>query len=279
MTLGALIVDTLPDKRAPRWAIERTLAALPVRDCLVVSDTAFVDGARHVPVPPLAGLSGYNAWLLDRVVDHLRCDAYLVVQWDGFVIDGQRWREAFAACDYIGAPWLHRGGTVGGGGFSLRSRRMIEAVRRLRGEGSVTDIDTAEDVQVCVALRAALAAAGMRFAATDVARAFSFERLHAAPDADIVDVPATLGFHGAFNFPLVLPEQAILDMLDAIVPRLPASRAAWHLFLWHAWQRRYHTLGARLLDALGQRDRRLWAQVAQGCLARGLPPAWLRAAA
>jgi hypothetical protein len=277
MKLGMLIADTLPDKRAARFAVERTLSELPLDDCLLLSDCCFVDGARHVAIPPLRGLCDYNRLVLDELVEHLACDAYLVIQWDGFVVDGACWQPAFLDHDYIGAPWPDRADTVGAGGFSLRSRRLFDAVRDLRRSSTQRDVHTAEDLQICVTHRAALRGAGVRFASAATARRFAFERTHdaiAARDA----VPRTLGFHGVFNFPRVLAEETILALFDAIVPRIAPSWPAWHLFIWHAWERGYETLGMRLLSALADRDPRLWAQVVRACVTRGVPRRWLRAA-
>ena len=114
--------------------------------------------------------------MLDELAGHLRCDAYLVIQWDGYVIDGTRWADDFLGCDYVGAPWPHRGGMVGAGGFSLRSRRLMEVVRDLRHRQAARDVATAEDLQVCVIYRDALEAAGLRFASPDMAVRFAFER-------------------------------------------------------------------------------------------------------
>lgn len=275
MKLGAVIADTYEDKRAPRFAVERTLRELPIHDCLVVSDTCFVPGARHVKIAPLRGLPGYNVLMLDELAGHLACDTYLVIQWDGFVADGRRWQRAFLQHDYIGAPWAHMQGTVGAGGFSLRSRRLIETVRDLRRQEPHRDADTAEDVQICVTRREAILAAGMRFAPPDVAAQFAFERM---PD-EAHRAPQTLGFHGAFNLPLVLAEDEILALLTSIVPRMPPSWAPWYLMAMHAWRRGYESLGAALLSALAQKDIRTWGRVTQACLARGVPPRWLRAAA
>lgn len=273
MKLALLIADTLPDKRLAREAVERTLGEVAVAECVVVSDTCFVAGARHVRVAPLRGLSDYNALMLDEVVEHLACDACLVVQWDGFAIDGRRWREDFLAADYVGAPWVHRGGRVGAGGFSLRSRRLFEAVRALRTGSTSRSVDVAEDAQICESLRPALESAGLRFAPRSLAAAFAFERV------DDALPPATLGFHGAFNFPLVLAEDAILARFEEIVARLPATWPAWHLMMLHAWRRGYEDLGRRLGAALARLAPRPWAQAVQASIARGVPPAWLEAAA
>lgn len=275
MTLGLLIADTLPDKRAARYAVESTLRRLPVDDCLVLSDECFIEGARHVRIAPLAGLAGYNALMLDALADHLQSDAYIVVQWDGFVVDEREWDAAFLQYDYIGAPWMHLGGIVGAGGFSLRSRRLADAVRSVRAGRVQRDVDIAEDVQICMTYRKALSAAGMRFPPLDVANRFAFERVMHA-DAGR---PRTLGFHGAFNFPLVIAEDDILAMLGSIVSRMPRSWPAWHLFVLHAWLRGYESVGCALMEALSARDARCWARVAQACLSRGVSARWLEAAA
>lgn len=276
MTLGLVIADTYPDKRVARWAVERCLRELPVDDCLVLSDEAFVPGARHVAIAPLTDIAQYNALTLDALPQWTECDTTLVVQWDGFVIDGRRWQREFAEWDYIGAPWPHLAQAVGNGGFSLRSRRLLNAVQRLRQDEPAADVDTAEDLQICFKYRAALQAQGLRFPDAQLAAAFACERQPAAPAwhalAQGID---SFGFHGVFNFPLVLSEDDVLQQFDSMLPRIGGSSAQWMLLVWHAWCRRYRDLGTRALAALGARDAALWGQVVQALLARGMSPQWL----
>lgn len=269
-----MIADTYPDKRSARFAVERTLRELRVDECLLLSDHCFVDGAELVPIEPLDGVRGYNALMLDRLGDWTRCDAYLVVQWDGFAIDGRRWQEAFLDYDYIGAPWAHLGGMVGAGGFSLRSRRLIESVHRLRERECVVDVDTPEDVQICVRHRAGLEAAGVRFADPQVAAAFGFERPEASSGSQVA--VTSFGFHGAFNLPLVLGEDELLGELDALMPRMSLLPATWYLFLRQAWQRGYRRGCRRASAFLAQHDPRVWAKVVQSLLRDGVPQQWLR---
>jgi hypothetical protein len=276
MRLGAVIADTYPDKQIARFAVERTLREFPVDECLLLSDNCFVNGARHVSIGPLSSISSYNELILDRLPAWTDCDAYLLVQWDGFVLDGRRWRAEFLDCDYIGAPWPHMGGVVGAGGFSLRSQSLIETLHRLRQQEPAPDIDTAEDLQICFKYRAALQASELRIAGAETAAAFAFERPLAVPDRMPVAVPNSFGFHGVFNFPLVLPEDEILVLFDSMLPRIGRSWAVWYLFVWHAWQRRYKDVGIRALAALGERDANLWGQVAQACLRQGMSPGWLK---
>lgn len=71
--------------------------------------------------------------LIPRVVE---TDFNLIVQPDGFAVNPQAWDDTFWEYDYIGAPWpsmwgggpYWRGPIVGNGGFSLRSRRLYQAL-------------------------------------------------------------------------------------------------------------------------------------------------------
>ena len=116
--------------------------------------------------------------------------------------------------DYIGAPWSE-GATppdqrVGNGGFSIRSRRLLEA---LRDPELDYDPTRGEDQLICHTLRPVLEARhGIRFAPLDIAQRFSFER----------DGPVhpTFGFHGHFNLPLAMPEQDLHWAMERIPERL-----------------------------------------------------------
>ena len=54
----------------------------------------------------------------------------MLIQFDGFVIGGKKaWRKEFLEYDYIGAPWnYHDGRNVGNGGFSLRSKKLLQVL-------------------------------------------------------------------------------------------------------------------------------------------------------
>src|SRR5204863_2475838 len=126
-----------------------------------------------VPIPKIISASAYSTFMLGGLVEYVRTDHCLVVQWDGFVLDTEQWDPAFLDHDYIGAPWpqFSDGHDVGNGGFSLRSRRLLEACTALPFDGEV-----AEDVLICRLYRGELEERGFRFAPEPLARRFSFER-------------------------------------------------------------------------------------------------------
>ena len=139
-------------------------------------------------------------------------------------------------------------------------------MRRLRDR----EVDTAEDLQICFKYRTALEAQGLRFPDAQLAAAFACERQPAAPawHASGQGI-ASFGFHGVFNFPLVLGEDEGLQQFDSMLQRIGNAPAQWMLLVWHAWCWRYRDLGTR---ALAARDAALWGQMVQALLARGMSP-------
>jgi hypothetical protein len=118
----------------------------------------------------------------------------LVVQWDGFVLDPSAWRDEFLDYDYVGAVWPQfcDGRNVGNGGFSLRSRKLLEACRDKRFV-----VGHPEDVAIGRTNRELLESEfGCRFADEELASLFSFERRRTTR--------RSFGFHGVFNMVDVL---------------------------------------------------------------------------
>jgi len=139
-------------------------------------------GIEVAVIPDIASIADYSRFVVKELAARVETDFALLVQYDGYVLNGRRWREEFLDYDYIGAPWS-RGG-VGNGGFSLRSRKLLQALRDPRIEDLVP-----EDVAICETYRGLLETEyGIRFAPVEVAGRFSFETL--PPPGP------TLGFHG-----------------------------------------------------------------------------------
>lgn len=150
-------------------------------------------------IPPLTGIRDYNRIVLRGLLPHVRTSHVLIVQWDGFITTPSFWRDEYLRVDYIGPPWYHGGhpGLVGNGGFSLRSRRLLEVAQLL----DLTD-EVPEDMTLCVHRRHELEADhGIRFAPLELAQVFGCEYGGYRP---------SFGFHGMHNFAHVM-EQPTLD--------------------------------------------------------------------
>ena len=196
-----LCAVTSVNVRATVDALEASLEQIDFAECLLLTD-AEVAGAdpriRIVPIEHLASGTAYSHFLLSKLADHVSSDHCLVIQWDGFVLDARRWDPRFLSYDYIGAPWpqFDDGNNVGNGGFSLRSRKLLEAFRDPRFQPGHP-----EDVAICRTNKALLEEEhGIRFADPRTAASFSYERTEPAEP--------TLGFHGIFNMiPALGPER------------------------------------------------------------------------
>jgi hypothetical protein len=178
-------------------ALQECLRRVDFAECLLFTDTA-VTGLdpriRLIPIEHMHSGASYSVFILRGMVDHISSPHALVVQWDGFVIDPAQWDSGFLEFDYIGAPWpqFTDGRDVGNGGFSLRSRRLLEACR-----DPDFHISHPEDVAICRLNRDLLERDyEIRFADRPAAERFAFER--ARPDN------RTFGFHGVFNMVSVL---------------------------------------------------------------------------
>jgi hypothetical protein len=131
----------------------------------------------------------YSKFILQELHKYIHTDFVLIVQWDGWVINASAWRPEFLDYDYIGAvwPWHPEGLRVGNGGFSLRSKGLLE----LTSEPKFMYKDLNEDDLICHLNRDYLVSNGIKFAPEELARYFSFER-------ELSNLQ-TFGFHGEFN--------------------------------------------------------------------------------
>jgi hypothetical protein len=197
---------------APQLAVEalsRSAERLDFGDVLLITDTPVDFGGRVVQIDRLRSRDAYSDFLIRRLIEFVRTPFVLIVQWDGFVTDARRWQDEFLLVDYIGAPWdwYSDGLTVGNGGFSLRSRKLLDACAQYAARGYA--IDTNEDTLICRRWRRALESeVKIKFAAPDLARQFSYERsLPAVP---------TFGFHGLFNMWRHVDDSKLEELIEAV---------------------------------------------------------------
>jgi tetratricopeptide (TPR) repeat protein len=159
-------------------------------------------GVEVLPIAPIDSRAAYSRLVLKGLAPHVATSHVLLVQWDGYVLHPDAWDPRFLDCDYLGARWFwHTDGMdVGNGGFSLRSRRLIDALADPRIDG-----DAAEDELIARAFRPLLEREyGIRFGTAPMAERFSFE---VAPVAT-----HTFGFHGLYNFARVLPSRELAQV-------------------------------------------------------------------
>lgn len=163
-----------------------------------------LDGIDRIGIPALRNMGEYSRFVLHGLLPHIHTSHCLIVQWDGFVVDASMWRDDFLSVDYIGPPWYRKGQAigVGNGGFSLRSRRLLEALAQLPCDG-----DEPEDDVICKQYRVELIERfSILFASTDMAAHFGIEQGPLRP---------TFGFHGIEHFARVFSEAELEAWMNA----------------------------------------------------------------
>jgi tetratricopeptide (TPR) repeat protein len=174
-------------------------------------------GIDAVTIRSLTSTPDYSAFVLRELPRYIDTDFVLLVQWDGYVMQPGAWRDEFLHYDYIGARWnagqvknLGPNGQydVGNGGFSLRSRRFLDAIASLTRDVDTDDLHP-EDAVACRYLRPHMEERfGIRYAPAHLAECFSFEHTPAAAP--------TFGFHGLINLAqaLATPAFSRFDFLE-----------------------------------------------------------------
>jgi hypothetical protein len=154
--------------------------------------------------------SGFCESFIQQTNKYITDDFCINVQHDSTIIDPTKWDDNYLKYDYIGAPWpmniiqasdMVAGriekipNVVGNGGFSLRTRKLIEESAKLGWEHKN------EDLNICVFNHQKMIDAGIKFCPPELAVKFSVE--HPTPyhyfDRRVLFTYNSFGFHGEFN--------------------------------------------------------------------------------
>ena len=158
----------------------------------------------YVSIPALNSVDSYNQLIFQDLHKYFKTSHCLIVQADSFVVNSDLWKDEFLKYDYIGGPWpnkieinpnlvLHlEKNPVGNGGFSLRSRKLVETTSKINF-ASLDFPMKAEDVVICYYLYEEMIKNGIRFAPPKLAAQFSMENIEHLYGQDVNSV---FGFHG-----------------------------------------------------------------------------------
>ena len=163
-------------------------------------------------IKPLRSKSDYSNFLIFELFKYIKTSHVLIVQWDGFIINPKKWQKNFLLYDYIGAPFIPRIKSlsysrdisndfyvIGNGGFSLRSKELIEAPSKYNLFDDKKITNSNEDGFFCVLHRKFLESKGFKWAPFHVAKDFSIES--PLNICELIDLP--FGFHGRKLFFLI----------------------------------------------------------------------------
>jgi hypothetical protein len=192
-------------------ALEQSMAQVDFAACKLFTDAEIVPmlmGIDVIKIPRLSSIADYSNFVLKHLVDQIDTSHCLITQWDGHVVDASKWQPAFLDFDYIGARWpqFMDGHDVGNGGFSLRSRRLMEACKSPEFQPS-----DAEDTAIARINRDWLEGRGMRFASGAMADKFSAEREGS--------IQSSFGFHGVWHMPDVIGSNRFWNVYSSLSDR------------------------------------------------------------
>ncbi len=150
-----------------------------------------INGVEVVKIDSIKSKEEYSEFIIKELHYFFETEYVLVCQHDGYVLNGECWDDEFLNYDYIGAPWLYIDGkNVGNGGFSLRSKKLQNAL----AEDDFIMATDPEDQAIGRLYRDYLIKKyDIKFAPEEIADKFSFELKQPAQP--------TFGFHGKFHEP------------------------------------------------------------------------------
>lgn len=178
-------------------AIENSCKRIIYKNMILFTDADIHhDWIQIVKIDKIASIPDYNKFMINELPKLVSNDFTLVVQADGFVTNYKYWDDDFLNYDYIGAPWGLAGCRVwkkkcriGNGGFSLRSRNLMNRLK------SVKDFDNncPEDSFISDFI----VDNNLSIPPTELAAKFSLE----CPLEDFpFDLTKTFGFHGTMIY-------------------------------------------------------------------------------
>ena len=143
-------------------------------------------GVKLIWDPRIKNIDDWNKAVIYDLTNYITTAYALLIHADGYVIRPDLWRDEFLDYDFVGAPWPlpmdnysyrdQQGNLVRvGNSVSIRSKRLLDAPRRLNFEWRSFFGNTNEDGFLCCHHRQDLEAEGIKFAPLEVAKHFSKE--------------------------------------------------------------------------------------------------------
>ena len=146
----------------------------------------------------------YNKWMVHELNDVIDTEYTLVVQGDGFILNEDKWHPTFLNYDYIGSLWgKDVNERVGNGGFSLRSKKFLEASAKLESNPTTWNA-MGEDEFLCRNNAFVMVDKhGIKYAPVETAAIFGVENTnveeHGHIDLNVPESYDTFGFHGSVH--------------------------------------------------------------------------------
>lgn len=175
-------------------------------------------------------LDAYNDFLMKGLLRFVNTDHVISIHYDGFCVNADEWNDEYLEYDYIGSPthrkWFplanslkdHKvydkysnGWYTGGGGFSLRSKKLLMALQDPEITPFISNINFQRCEDWCIAVKhkdLLVNKYGIKFAPLDLSLQFSTELL--------TGLNFSFGFHGWENIPLFLSQDETIFFIENV---------------------------------------------------------------
>ena len=180
-----ICVDSIDAARAAR-VLNKCTTLIPFKHVKLIGS---LPGLLDATMP----LNAYSDFCIRHLHKYFETSHCLIVQHDGWIVNPAAWRDEWLAYDYIGCAttWSEPGdnGKGGCGGFSLRSKRLMELASRVAVKTHEEDVILSHAKPR--GQREDFEAAGMMFAPNSVQKLWGF---------DVYPWRSEFGHHRASNF-------------------------------------------------------------------------------
>jgi len=165
-----ICADTVEPWKA-LFAIQETLKQITPARTIFFTNVDVPEGDYEVVSVEINSIDEYSQFILKELWVYVETEYVLIIQADGYVLDGLLWTDDFLSVDYIGAKWFYSDNNVGNGGFSLRSKKLLKACL----DPMIHGVEN-EDHLICRTFRGYLEDVhGIVFSDEKLADKFSFE--------------------------------------------------------------------------------------------------------
>jgi hypothetical protein len=175
-------------------------------------------------VSEIKSTTEYSYFILTELYKYIHTEFCLVTQWDGWVIDSNFWDSNFLNYDYIGAIWPHYSeNNIGNGGFSLRSKKLLESTRDLMASSPNFTPPLIEDDYICREKKYIFVKTyQIKFPTNEIANRFSIEGNG--------NQLMSFGFHGMSNFSIVFKKDFdLVKLINKLHDECFLNRASYDL--------------------------------------------------
>ena len=180
---------------------EKCLRRVPFKHRVLLSHLK-ADRAYVRPIPQLRSNLDYSNFCIKEMYKYFNTSHCLIVQYDGWLANPGAWQDSWLNYDYIGCLtcWGEPGedGKGGNGGFSLRSRKLLQRAATVIPVIERDDyLGWSEDCKLSIEYRRQLENEGFRFAPNSVQKIFGVENTTEKP----LEWAGQFGHHRAGNAP------------------------------------------------------------------------------